>query len=271
MKINVNTLKQQLNLKNNPQVLIKVDNSDEMLSIPWDVFLNQVSQLLLGYIPLSGTEAGNPVTGDIEVDSYNIGSVRIIGTKIDDNPYPIISIINGGGVDLTSEVYDTATSTTIQLASARKTDLGFQLLKNNSESYFGNPYKGFYSDEYFGTNYDDNTYVQKKYVDNAFLELDYGAIISAGGNENVQVITTGVGTGTASVDLLPTIPIGKDVTVSDTANDAGTNNIQIDAGVGNSITSSLGVSQDILIDQDGGSLTLRKVSEDRWMVIAKTY
>lgn len=198
-----------------------------------------------GFIPLSGTDVNNPVTGDIEMSK----SIWIY-------------ILNGVG----------------NFFLGNKTgEVPYLSLGTNGIRVIGNPlnpnHKGIDSNNsYFGANYDDNTYVQKKYVDTKLIPLDYGDIISVGGIENVQVYTTGTGTGVASVDLLPTIPIGKDITVSDLANNAASNNIQIDVGLGSTIlVAGSPANQDIIIDSNGGSLTLRKMSATQFMVIAKTF
>lgn len=99
------------------------------------------------------------------------------------------------------------------------------------------------------------------------VSIDYGNILplASGG----QVITTGTGSGTASVDLLPSIEVGSLVFISDLANNAATHNIQVDAGSGNSILRGDGTpaSQELLIDSSGYSYTLRKMTSTQWMVI----
>ena len=111
-------------------------------------------------------------------------------------------------------------------------------------------------------------YDQSQYLDNQIIPLDYGDIATVGGVQNIQVYTTG--TGTASVDLLSTIQIGKDVTVSDLGNNASTHNIQIDSGVGNTIlVAGSSPSQDITLNTNGASITIRKITATQFMVIAK--
>lgn len=101
-------------------------------------------------IPLSGTEVGSPVTGDIE--------------------------FKGDGADLSLFFYDES--------GYRKSILlntsGFGFF--NWIDYLADPLnstyiiidpvtKGIYSNTYYGANYDDNTYVQKKYVDDNLATL----------------------------------------------------------------------------------------------------
>lgn len=238
MKLNSKTLKQQLNLKGNPEILIKIDNSDEIISIPWEIFFRDVLQLVSGYVPLAGTEVNNSITGLLHIELLN--SIRWVNTNGDFNS---LSFENG-------------------FLKVSKSDPSNTLISTVSF----NTINGLESSNYFGANTGE-TYVQKKYVDITMIPLDYGTIENVGGIENVQVYTTGVGTGIASVDLSPTMAIGKDITVSDLGNNASTHNIQIDAGVGNSILYNGVASQDITLSTDGKSITLRKMTATQWMAI----
>lgn len=212
------------------------------------------------FIPLSGTEVGSPVTGDIEMDvvyPFTIG----YNDEIDDSGIfkelgDIIFISTPAGIT----AYNTVTNFSGQLSIGEEF---FTLSTNNPD------FKGFVGNNYFGANYTDNTYVQKKYVDNAMIPLDYGDTKNVGGIENVQVYTTGTGTGTSSVDLSPTMAIGKDVTVSDLGNNASTHNINVDSGLGNTILYNGVASQDITLNTDGASVTIRKMTANQFMVIAK--
>ena len=201
-------------------------------------------------IPLTGTEAGSPVTGDIEIED----AVNLYATT------------DGGGYTLGKTESDKSyLRITPDVTTGLLPDIAIEVPEP-----IGTTSKGLIANAYFGANYDDNTYVQKKYVDTVLIPLDYGDIVGVGGVQNVQVYTTGTGTGTASVDLLPTIQIGKDVTVSDLANNAGTHNIQIDAGIGNTILiAGSAPSQDITLSTNGASVTLRKITSTQFMVISK--
>ena len=103
------------------------------------------------------------------------------------------------------------------------------------------------------------------------MTIDYGDIVLAGGIENAQVYTTGADTGIASVDLSPIMAIGKDVTVSDLGNNASTHNIQIDSGVGNTILFNGVKNQDITLNTNGVSVTIRKITENEFIVISKNF
>lgn len=53
-------------------------------------------------------------------------------------------------------------------------------------------------------------------------------------------------------------------------NNASTHNIQIDAGIGNTIlVAGSAPSQDITLNTNGASVTLRKITSTKFMVISK--
>ena len=229
-----------------------------------------------GYIPIPGTDVGNPVTGDIEVDGETDG-IGFVQNFTSDNIINKISFKIDQGLYMYSE--DTnlgAKGTIISFAGGARLryedDNGFMQLSSTQgagividSNRVG--FLGLTGADYFGANYDDTTYVQKKYVDTAVVPLKYGDILLAGGIENTQVYTTGAGTGIASVDLSPIMVIGKDVTVSDLGNNASTHNIQIDSGVGNTILYNGATSQDITLNTNGASVTIRKITATKFMVI----
>lgn len=193
-------------------------------------------------IPIPGTDVGNPVTGDIEMTLFK-------GFKwVDDNG------------DLNRLTFEDG----IFQISTYDSDMNFIRAVAIGSS-------GVVSTEYFQPDplFDGKPFVQQKYVDTAMIPLDYGDIVSAGGIENAQVYTTGAGTGIASVDLSPIMAIGKDITVSDLGNDASNNNIQIDAGVGNTILYNGTASQDITLNTNGASVTIRRMTATQFMIIAK--
>ena len=102
------------------------------------------------------------------------------------------------------------------------------------------------------------------------VKISYGITITAGGIENTQIFTSG-GTGATTINLSEDTAVGKDVTVSDSENDCNLNPITIDAGAGNTIVFGGNVTQAITLGSDGASVTLRKLSDTQWMVIAKNY
>ena len=122
------------------------------------------------FIPLTGTEVGSPVTGDIEI--YSSPEAEVVGR---------LGLVDGDTqVGLISRLSDAYLSPYSMLLN----DGTYVSLINNSPEGFGisslNPiYKGFYGSQYYGANYDDNTYVQKKYVDDNFARVGTVAPISA--------------------------------------------------------------------------------------------
>ena len=95
-------------------------------------------------IPLSGTEVGSPVTGDIEFEGDGADLSLFF---YDENGYRKSIFLNTSGFGFFNWIdylADPLNSTYIIIDPVTK---------------------GIYSDTYYGANYDDNTYVQKKYVD----------------------------------------------------------------------------------------------------------
>jgi len=121
-------------------------------------------------VPLSGTEVGSPVTGDIEfVSGYS--SNGFFKFHEDENTSMIFRFEDAS---MFFSVTDIIGSDTTQI-NINKGE-GLTISSNSSTS------KGFSGNQYYGANYDDNTYVQKKYVDDNFapvsgvvLESDYNA------------------------------------------------------------------------------------------------
>jgi hypothetical protein len=81
------------------------------------------------FIPLTGTEVGSPVTGDIDVNDQ----VFIGHTDGDFSSYVGLNYTEDNGIVVNDDYSN----------------------------------KGLHGSTYYGANYDDNTYVQKQYVDNA--------------------------------------------------------------------------------------------------------
>lgn len=95
-------------------------------------------------IPLSGTEVGSPVTGDIE---FNGDPLRLFSNQ--NNFYQAIQFnTDSNALELYSSIDGGATATIIKIIAS----------------------KGIVGEAYYVANYDDNTYVQKKYVDDAIAE-----------------------------------------------------------------------------------------------------
>ena len=109
------------------------------------------------FIPLSGTTSGNPVTGEIEFEEFG----RTFWTPSENAPndYNFINlneaaVLIGYMNEISSEEFTAAIGLT-----------GLSIMANIDGSGGIENSKGISSNLYFGANYDDNTYVQKKYVD----------------------------------------------------------------------------------------------------------
>lgn len=128
---------------------------------------------LTSYIPLLGTEVGSPVTGNIE-----------IGTDVFDiiyNDSPSYSRFFIDGATTGIEVYDGTYTSSINVSS----DTGVGIIAPNTS-------KGITSNIYYGANYDDNTYVQKKYVDDSIstisgVTLKYSETFGNGSDTTITI------------------------------------------------------------------------------------
>ena len=117
---------------------------------------SEIKEIKKGFIPLTGTEDGKPVTGDIEFDVYN-GTKTIkttLGSYIEFQDDGTIEINNNSA---TPNVY----------------------IKGIDIEGTGLTSEGISSNYYYGANYTDTTYVQKKYVDDNFAKIGTTAPTSA--------------------------------------------------------------------------------------------
>jgi len=145
------------------------------------------------YIPLTGTEVGSPVTGDIETEA----SVLIKHISEDNEEFSISAYedtfgeVSSPGMLLKAK--EAGTNIYRYLAIPHySSDIRMGYKDNDlliySEIYAGlegisiyaslPTSRGLYSEIYYGANYDDNTYVQKKYVDDT-VSLS-GTVASSG-------------------------------------------------------------------------------------------
>lgn len=137
--------------------------SDSATKVPTQQSVKAYVDANLGnYIPLTGTEVGSPVTGDIEFESG-------VFLRTTDNSFIVLEdVINiqpegGGGITV----------------SNGKLIIDYPISGGN---------KGLVGNNYYGANYDDNTYVQKKYVDDNFFYLP------TEGTDGQVLTTDGAGT-----------------------------------------------------------------------------
>lgn len=129
-------------------------NNDEVVIL--SQLNDAVAEVTGSMIPLSGTEVEKPVTGNIKIgSSYSISGVDY------GNGYGGIFYENGD-VSLGRETDSSRTDIII--------DSEYEIKVASSELTF----KGIVGDSYYGANYDDNTYVQKKYVDYQFNSENLG-------------------------------------------------------------------------------------------------
>ena len=113
------------------------------------------------FIPLTGTEIGSPVTGTIEFQDYT-GKIININSGADSN-YNTYLFADDGNFRIATE---DDISTYI-----KSLDFGGDETENINIDGNNPAFRGLRGNAYYGTNYDDNTYVQKKYVDDGFIPL----------------------------------------------------------------------------------------------------
>lgn len=126
------------------------------------------------FIPLSGTEVGSPVTGDIEIESISLTPKKIFSTNKfiefnEDEDWLYFSYNN------VSNLFLNSSNVTLQGFSGNGVSLSSSGAITNALNVdqFGVSInsnittKGLFASIYYGANYTDNTYVQKKYVDDA--------------------------------------------------------------------------------------------------------
>lgn len=133
-------------------------------------------------IPLSGTEVGSPVIGDIEfaIGGYLFNGVpyryaggddfNVIGFKDEAGIYKnyIGLNIDESGVEIYSENTSTGDFQNFNLVSwinSKGTNISISNYDYINVQGANINSRGIVGELYYGANYDDNTYVQKKYVD----------------------------------------------------------------------------------------------------------
>lgn len=112
------------------------------------------------YIPLSGTEVGKPVTGDIELDANGYLKIKK-AAGLDGNKAMAISFNDDSSLYLSVDNDDKHGEFYIN-----ENGIGGSFDDESGITNFAyTNTDGFRANQYFGANYDDSTYVQKKYVD----------------------------------------------------------------------------------------------------------
>ena len=120
------------------------------------------------FIPLSGTEVGSPVTGDIIINDVTSEDWKLRSTdhKIAFYDYGLELLykngaifISEGATQLISNNADFTQTTRLEVNNNK-----VQVSSNLSN------FQGLVGGQYYGANYEENTYVQKKYVDDNLRE-----------------------------------------------------------------------------------------------------
>ncbi|WP_223558058.1 hypothetical protein [Chryseobacterium lathyri] len=135
------------NLLDTGENYVWVDNLNNTGIPGWDKLSGMVDAS--GFIPRTGTATGQPITGDLHLNE----SVNFINYV---NPsYNSRFALEDGGFGLTGT--GGSASDTFALTVSQAMELNFT-------SSFADS-KGITSNVYFGNNYDDNSFIQKKYAD----------------------------------------------------------------------------------------------------------
>ena len=122
------------------------------------------------FIPLTGTEEGKPISGNLlfqleDVDD-NDEPIEIFAGLIIDEEGRALELGAGDPVSLSStsvsSYYD---NLELDFSLAGDPGLSLNFSTSGISMYDRVLNKGLYAEDYYGANYDDNTYVQKKYVD----------------------------------------------------------------------------------------------------------
>jgi hypothetical protein len=168
---------------------------------------DQIITSSANFIPLSGTISGSPVTGDIEFINgglfsfigYDPGYNFQFGWDINEEMNLLrlnsqsFSITNNSSQPIATFSPDDGVTQLNQLRTNRiivNSDTNIDSLFITTFGGAGTS-KGITSNFYYGANYDDNTYVQKKYVDDKII---------ASGSDNVYTVD-GTITGNRNISL----------------------------------------------------------------------
>ena len=118
-------------------------------------------------IPLSGTEVGSPVTGNVQFQNDTKLILNDVGGDIG-----FIQGRTDGIIEIGSDAYPVLISadTGLNVTNEIQAGGGIQGSRTGNELLIiGNDTgRGLVGVEYYGANYTDNTYVQKKYVDDKY-------------------------------------------------------------------------------------------------------
>jgi hypothetical protein len=152
-------------------------------------------------IPLSGTEVGSPVTGDVQFQNDTKLILNDVGGDIG-----FIQGRTDGVIEIGSDAYPVLISadTGLNVTNGIQSGSGIQGGGTGNELLItGNDTgRGLIGVEYYGANYDNNTYIQKKYVDDKvsgttnYISKFTGS--NSIGNSQIYDNGTNVGIGTTS-------------------------------------------------------------------------
>jgi hypothetical protein len=169
------------------------------------------------FIPLSGTVEGKPVTGIVKFQSSGGGVIEINiaeyegAIELKSNDGVRVANIGSSALNYSGEYFSGESQLPFSNTFIFSQQTGFLLSSNHDDS------KGLLADKYYGANYDDNTYVQKKYIVNEIIDnsIDQDSFDLTGNTE----LRTGTGTVAISGDN-SILTVDEATTLDDYAGDA---------------------------------------------------
>lgn len=135
------------NLLDTGENYVWVDNLNNTYIPGWDKLSGMVD--VSGFIPLAGTNTGQPITGDLHLNE-SVNFINYVNAS-----YNSKFALEDGGFGFTGTGGSASDTFVLGISQAR-------------ELYFTSSFvdsKGITSNVYFGNNYDDNSFIQKKYAD----------------------------------------------------------------------------------------------------------
>lgn len=135
------------NLLDTGENYVWVDNLNNTGIPGWDKLSGMVD--VTGFIPLSGTNIGQPITGDLHLNE-SVNFINYVNAS-----YNSKFALEDGGFGFTGTGGSASDTFALTISQAREL---------NFTSSFADS-KGITSNVYFGDNYDENSFIQKRYAD----------------------------------------------------------------------------------------------------------
>ena len=119
---------------------------------------------VLNFVPLAGTDAGSPITGRIRFEDVDGNETAFVGKNSEDD----FGIWSEDSIHLNGFVPGLGATIMRFIDKVNSSGAQMSLNENGFDIYaadFFSGFKGLFANKYFGANYDENTFIQKKYVE----------------------------------------------------------------------------------------------------------